>query len=355
MIDDDKTHLWANTSEYFIAENESGSFVMGNYYDRDTSSYRLLLANKTSEEICLSYELQNLTRVQKDQAFLAFYDIVPRLPDSIRNVFVMNIMRELPSAKVKNNISEKISNYVLDMFPDIPDHASVSVDEINNLNLWKEPIDLEKQKTLSEYLIKVSWKIPDIVFRKRLVEFEKSIRFDDDLPDSQSHPLFYPDLFRKILMWVLDSRPDTQENFDLLRDKVVPDKYYVADMVERHIKTKEEMMDVLKSMPMEVAPETIGRKIGFEHAEIVDLDKLVGGQTIESWLVSDSEGRGPDRIFELLQGFQNGNRDVVGLNDPIHAYKINDKYYISHDGRHRTTALKALGVKKVPMLVSDVE
>ena len=345
-LDVDHAHSWKSVYDYFIAENESGSFVMGTYVG-DDDSRRLLLANRTGDGAITSAGLENLTPLQLGEITDALSAIIPNLPDTTRQTFVNMVIQDLASTKPEGLVADKLARRMLELLSDT-DSGKIPAEEIYDSPLIKS-LAPEKQKPFADFLLQVSRKITADVFKSQFQEFSDSLKFRDD-PFGKSYPFLYLEVAR----WVLDNRTDTKRDYQLLQQPELP-KYYVTDMIERPITSKEELFAILSSMPVETMPDIRNRKVNSVQAEMVELENLIGGATISSWSVSTSEGRGLERIFQLVQDFQNNQRDVVGADDPITAYKIDNKYYINSDGRHRTAALKALGVKEVPMLVSVVE
>ena len=119
---------------------------------------------------------------------------------------------------------------------------------------------------------------------------------------------------------------------------------------------QEELQAVLDSMEVKSAPDTRDLQLSEQHAEMVPLEKVMGAVLIEDgWNVSRSDGRGIENIFKFVKGFQDGSIDLLGHNSPIKVIEIDGEYFIEGDGRHRTAALKALGVREVPVLVTHVK
>lgn len=135
------------------------------------------------------------------------------------------------------------------------------------------------------------------------------------------------------------------------------EKYYVKDLITHRFNSVEELQQVLESLPTEPSPDPrTYRAVSPEYAAMVPLDQVVGGMSISdiSWtLKSHDTSRGVKKIHEMVQAFQDGSRPTNEY--PIHYDKLGDKYFVSQDGRHRSAALKALGVPCVPALVRDLE
>lgn len=145
-----------------------------------------------------------------------------------------------------------------------------------------------------------------------------------------------------------NSQPEKGENF--FERKSVP-IFEIA--ITNAIRNKEDLESALQNLPRpEPMPEI---KVGMPKAEFVQLKDVVGGNNMDNWSVSSEQGRGLDKIHSIVESFQNGTLNVNGEKvPPIQVRKVNGKYYVDGDGRHRVAALKVLGVDKVPMMVKSV-
>ena len=346
QVDEDKSHPWEKVHNSFYVKNEYGVIVAGECYEGRDLPLSLLLAEKTVDGQHTSMYHRTLSRQQMGNISNAIDTFTPHLEDKTRHAFIRKIIQLSQEITPEELMAEKTSMCLLDILPDI--NSSISIEDEPLINSLLEQVDQEKKIQLGNFLAKAAKKMPVELFREKLKNLNESLVFRHD-PFGK----FYPQLFFEITEWVINSRDDTKINYSLLQRPEL-EKYFVKDQVRRTFKSKEELASVLFALPIESFPDIKNKEVGLRHPEMVDLDLLIGGQTIENWNVSTSEGRGLERIFQLATEFQNGTRDVVGRGDPIDAIKINGKYYVNSDGRHRTAALKALGVKNVPMLVSEV-
>lgn len=98
------------------------------------------------------------------------------------------------------------------------------------------------------------------------------------------------------------------------------------------------------------------------YPAFVSVDKVVGGWNYAqqpdghtTWLVdspgNEREHRGAPRILEIVDKFREGELFLPSA--PIRVEKHGDDYYIGGDGRHRVAAMKAMGVKEIPMIVTE--
>lgn len=354
-IDPNKTHPW-NTVHYrsFLAGNNFGVIAVGETYDAEVaqtskeSPFGLLIVERTSDGKASSAFVRGLDQSQRGYVMDAINTIAPSLSDETRHQFIKRIIQEAPTLKDERVIALRLARMGLEL---LPDFANTSQSE--QITQWTEvegkAPTKEQQAQLAEFTKLVASKMPGDRFTEHMQRFQDDLRFTDD-PYGRN----YQTIFTQMTQWVLDERGDTQRNYGLLqREK--PDEYTINDKVTRPIGSEDELKTALASLPVEPMPDTRGRHRSNEVPEMVRLADIVGGTGIETWEVSTSEGRGFPKIFEFTQEFQKGNASVVGRNEPIRLIEVDGKFYVEGDGRHRTAALKALGVPEAPALVTHIK
>ncbi|HLD27069.1 MAG TPA: ParB N-terminal domain-containing protein [Patescibacteria group bacterium] len=350
-IDSDNSHPWS-TVQYvgFLAENDYGAIAAGETYDTNLAQtstetpFGLLIAEKTSGGQGNSVFVRDLDRKQRGYVMDAINTFAPSLPDATRHQLVRRIIQEAPNLKDEKVIVEKLTRMGLEL---LPDHANRATEALPQwIEVGGQTPSVEQQKELAEFTRLVASKVPKEEFDNRMKKLQDDLRFTDD-PYGRN----YQTIFAQMSQWVLDGREDASRNYGILqREK--PTEYTIKDKVTHPIATEDELKERLSSLPVEPMPDTIGRSITDETTEIVKLDQVVGGTGIETWSVSTSEGRGLSKILELTRELQSGNASVAGRNEPIRLIEVDGKYYVESDGRHRTAALKALGVAEVPVMVT---
>ncbi len=141
------------------------------------------------------------------------------------------------------------------------------------------------------------------------------------------------------------------------------ERFDVGLMAERFPESREELIKILSEEDQKSPPKTVPEG-NYQYAQpIVDfvpLDKVVGGPyrtDPPTWLVDkpgeERESRGSGRILEIIQWFKDGRKLSSSPNDTIRVEKYGDEYYIAGQGRHRIGALKAMGVKVIPMRIIE--
>lgn len=121
--------------------------------------------------------------------------------------------------------------------------------------------------------------------------------------------------------------------------------------------TPQELDERLSKMPARGTPDT--RTLldkGDELPEMVNLNNIAGGNYINPdheapGTFLNQINRGKSFLFDLTQSIAKGEKDIAGA-QPIRLAKINGEYFVTEDGHHRVSALKALGVPFAPMLVT---
>lgn len=325
-VDPNKLHPWT-TVHYngFLAENNFGAIVAGETYDTNLTQttteipFGLLIAEKTSDGQGSSVFIKDLDQNQRGHVMDTINTIAPSLPDKARHQFIRRIIQEAPTLKDKKVIAERLAKMSLEL---LPDYANTSQSEWTTQ--WTEaggetPAS-EQHTQLEDFSRLVASKIPSDRFAERIQRFQDGLRFIDD-PYGRN----YQTIFTQMTQWVLDEREDTQRNYDILQ-RERPDEYTIKDKVTRPIRSEDELKTALASMSVEPMPDTRGRHRTDETPEMVRLDSVTGGNGIETWSVSTSEGRGLSRVFEFTRELQNGNANVAGRNEPIRLIEADGKF-----------------------------
>ncbi|MCS7091765.1 MAG: hypothetical protein NZM26_00215 [Patescibacteria group bacterium] len=358
-IDPEISHPWhAVRSGYFWAENSYGSIAVGETYSSSTyvpeeKRYGLLIAEKTVDGQASSVYITTLDKNQRGGVVDAINKIAPCLTDDIRHKFIREVIQLAPKLTDEDVVFEKLATKGLKLLPDYPDNFQYESDQRESDQSWPEvngKLPTEKQiMQLIEFSKLVASKMPRETFINHMQQWHGNLRFYNDPYGSG-----YSSLFVEMTNWVLESRPDTPRNYELLK-RGNPNEYPVVDKITRHIGSEEELKQILRNLHVEQMPDISGRHMGEELAQMVELDKVVGGSDLKTWSVSESAGRGVSNIWNIVNELKRGNGTIVaGGREPIKIIQLDGKYYIGDDGRHRIAALKALGVDKIPALVTPV-
>lgn len=340
--DPDLSHKWDSVYDYAILEDNDQLITAGYYFDNQDDSTKLLLAQKDAEGESESVLVDNLD----EQEHIEILDYLKRfgscLQTESRKKLASEIIKEINQREKDEALSLWFSNKVLDLLPNIQ-----QTPDIKNHKLFDYITDPEKKIKLQAFLEKIGSKMNGDEFIRKLDDFTNRIPFRDNVFTKN-----YKFIFSEITDWITGSRQDFKPNYEIL-NQPESKKYTINDKIKRRIESIDQLQTSLSNLKFKEAPDIKNMKFDNRKAELVELDKIVGYVNGEnSWNLSTSLGRGIENIFNIAQKFQNGQMDLNGNNDPIKLIEINGDFYIEADGRHRVAALKSLGVKKIPVLVS---
>jgi len=351
QIDPDKSHPWqAARGDGFLVSDEFGQVALAETFDAEEidrdNRVGLLLAETTQDGQSSSTYIRNeLSPRVRGQLVDVINEVSPRLTGETRHTFVRTLIQLVPSLENQPDevVAETLTTLTLKLLPDHP--QGIEASEVPQIGTASP----QQQEQLTRVMKLVSKKMPAEIFSQKLNELQDNLRWTDDAFGRN-----YASMLADIRRWALDSRQDTVRNYDALRKKE-PVDYPVKDKVTRDFTSPDELEQILRGLPVEPMPDVRFAPRNREQAELVQLDQVLGGTGIDNWTVSTSQGRGVGKIFELSQALKEGSASVAGNNQPIKAIEVDGKFFIEADGRHRTAALKALGVKEVPMLVTHIK
>lgn len=344
-IDANPEHRWDLVSTYLLIEDKESLIAGGETYNKEKEQVEFLLALQTSDGAKSSVLIDMLENGGGRDVFEYMRSFLPCLPKKVREQVVGSIIQEAAEWNEDTLVHKRLTDRILQALPDI-----VPMPDIAGHDFFNHVEDPSQRKELQDYLETIGRKTNPENFAQRLDDLTDSLRFRDNVFTSG-----YKHLFKEMLEWVDGSRDDFKKDYEVLKT-AEPEKFTLEDKVTQRIDTQEELQAVLGSMEVKGAPDTGGLQYGERRAEMVPLEKVMGAVLIEDgWNVSRSDGRGIETIFKFVRGFQDGTIDLLGHNSPIKVIEIDGEYFIEGDGRHRTAALKALGVREVPMLVTHVK
>ena len=346
-VDDNSSHPWETARSSFLIENGHGTIAAAETHDASSGLLGILITEKAGKNESHSLFLENLSKAQRGEILDAIHLFTPCLSDELQHQFTRQLIEQASALKDNETTTEQLTGIALKLLPDAP-----KTGETTNQLSWPKvggsspnPI---QQRQLSEFIQLVASKLPADTFNQQMEQLHDNLVFTDD-PYGKNYSV----LFRQMGQWVLNSRQDTQRRYDILERKP-PKEYPIKDKITRPIDSQAQLAEVLSALPISEMPDIRQRRRANETAEMVDLNQIVGGTEMKTWSVSTSEGRGLSQIFKLTQKLRTGEVDVVGGDNPIKLVKINNEYYIESDGRHRSAALKALGITQVPAMVTQI-
>jgi hypothetical protein len=353
QIDPDKSHQWnrVNDSTLWVEDN-NGTVAVGCSTDLNKllKSYQILVAEKTSDGKSRSVSIDGLSQYQSGEIYGVLRAVAPCLASDLRHTFIRNIINESESLKDEEMLTERLSKDALELLSDYPNSAEVQTVSVE----WKEvegklPSD-ERLAQLTEFVDLVKRKMPSEKFNERMGVLMFHLKNYSNPYDS-ANSLLSSEMTR----WVVEEREDTQKQSNNLRSERLAE-FSIRDKITRPIQIETQLREILSTFPIEQIPDVLGRKMSPIAAEMVEMDKVVGGSAMDSWVdISDTGGRGFENVQRIVKEYMSGNWKVGGYNAPIRLIEMNGKYYINSDGRHRSAALKALGVAQIPALVTHID
>jgi ParB-like chromosome segregation protein Spo0J len=351
QIDSNKGHAWQTArGEGFLVEDKAGTIALTETFDPEepdeTKRLGLLIVAKGTNggesSIHIKGELDPKIRSQIADSVR---EVTSRLDGRLAQRFVRILVELAPTFEKQSEevVTETTATLALKLLPDHP--QAVELSELPQIS----GASSQQQEQLTRLIKLVSKKISVDTLTQKFAEFQNKVsRIDDAFGRN------YPSLLTEIQQWALESREDTTKKHESLRRKE-PVKYDIASQITRNFSSEAELEQILRDLPVEPMPDVHFAPRSRQQAELVSLGSVVGGNDMTDWRVSNSENRGVGKIMELSQALREGTADVAGNNQPIQVIEVSGKYFIEGDGRHRTAALKALGVKEVPMLVTHVK
>lgn len=349
-MDPDKTHPWsAVRSDHLFFENSFGNIFVGGTYDRRQPYKKrpgLLIFVKGEDGTITSTYNNDLDQNQRGAIVDILNLAVPHLPGSQAHEFARLVIEDIQNLDNIPNLTSHFAAVALDLVPDNAEPLALT-NLVGRLKLPTEPTD-QQSKEMEKFLGKIARKVDRNLFEQKLEELQGWIGHVDE-PLGRNYGL----LFSDSLKWLFETR-GMERNYQALKRRRLKD-YPIKDKVTNPIASSKELLSVLEAVPIETMPRVEPSSQQNPVAELVVLDKVVGGAAIKNWLVSETKGRGPEQIFKLVQAFQNDTTGKAIEYEPLEVFEVNDKYFVEGDGRHRAAALKALGVAEVPMMVTHLD
>lgn len=350
-MDPNKSNPWKNSSgDGTLISDEYGQVAMSNTFDADEvnedNKLGLLIAEKGKDGDSSIHIKNELNPGTRRQILDVINEVAPRLTGEIRHKFVRTIISLVPSLENQSEdvIAETLTTLALKL---LPDHSQgIEATEIPQIGTANP----EQQDQLNRLMKLVSKKITPEIFSQKLAELQRNVPFIDGAFESN-----YSNLLTGIRSWALESRDDTKINHESSRRKELA-QYDLSDKITNDFESQEQLETILKALPpAEQMPQNIqNMPKEQEKAEMVQLESVVGGKDMSSWSISTTDNRGLGKILEFAKDLKSGEANIAGFNQPIAVLEMNGKYYLE-EGRHRAAALKALGVKETPMLVTHVK
>ena len=134
--------------------------------------------------------------------------------------------------------------------------------------------------------------------------------------------------------------------------------YPTINQINRQINNPEELKTILLNEKFEAIPTGALVKEGaFYQEELVDIAMVVGVSGTDTWVIQDvkNSDKGLNSIWTWAEFFKKNDLHYKYEKWFIKGIRVGGKIYVHEDGRNRFAALKALGVKQIPMLIIEGE
>jgi hypothetical protein len=239
---------------------------------------------------------------------------------------------------------------VLDKIPDKESAtSSVEVEAILSEYLDKRDQDTsESKENVKSILKKMATKLDKEAFSILMENINESFKFN----------IFDKDFNYSLLLseeWLAAFIRSRGQGFVT---SIETPAYPTINQINRQINNPEELKTILLQEKFEAAPSGALIKEGaFYQEELVDIATVVGMSGTDTWIIQEVKGsdKGLNSIWKWAEFFKKNDLHYKSENRFIKGIRVGGKIYVHEDGRNRFAALKALGVKQIPMLIIEGE
>lgn len=355
-IDPDPNHPWEqNVVSFNLISDGLGQVALSRIYDTQDKQFKILIVEKTRDKNPTSVMFSEEQATGSKGVIITdvLAQTISYLSPEARHAFVQQTINTIDEYEKLSNseIVEVLCTKILDFIPGTGDTAPNSNlnTDLPDANYGQVRPDERQAASLNEFLTKASKKITDVVFKGRFNKLLADIPYTDGVYDKNFSYVFFTD----VLNWITQNREDLQQNRNLVKSGVKTIPLSIEVLKHRTIDDRAGLIAALKDAEVQQKPDTRLLSYDPKQAEFVDLTQIVGGEGITNWsILSVSEGRGIGNIEKIVHGFQEGTIPAHNNTEPIDVCEVSGKYFVDSDGRHRTAALKALGVRFAPLLVT---
>lgn len=267
------------------------------------------------------------------------------------NIGIAKFIKENP-----NFTPEELEIFLIDKVLDkIPDKesvtSSVEVEAILSEYFKKRelyPDTPKSQKNVESILKKMATKLDTEAFSILM----------EDMRDSTKLYIFDEDFNYSLLLsegWLAAFIRSRGQGFVT---SIETPAYPTINQINRQINNPEELKTILLQEKFEAAPSGALIKEGaFYQEELVDIATVVGMSDTDTWIIQEVKGsdKGLNSIWKWAEFFKKNDLHYKSENRFIKGIRVGGKIWVFEDGRNRFAALKALGVKQIPMLIIEGE
>ena len=344
-----------------------GSYPNVGFYSKD-ENFEMVSGSGKDKLICGIRDLKDPSRKISFEHSFSSKDYVERVSENLANslgvfssekkaqlfidlnVQLTEFLKNNPGVSVEL-VDAFLVSQILSHVPDktyVKDELNVDIMiadfiESRSSNLEK---DLEQSLVILQKLLKqVSGKFDPETFRKFMENFSDSSRF---LIFDENYN--YSKIFKDF--WSTPFLSQREKGFQT-RIETIP--FPTKNQITTQIESKDQTMQLLSQYSFEKIPEVLPAPGASFEEQIVDVNSVVGMSACDSWFIQDipNSDRGLGNIWKLIQKFKNEDLHFTNESSFIKGIRVNGKIWVYEDGRNRFAALKALGVKQIPMLIIE--
>lgn len=343
--DPDISHDWFNMQHTELARDEQGAVIFGITRENDEYVMAFVEKSKGQQPQSVEYRVKDRSLCDVTSNYMRLGSTF--LPAEQHHNLVANMIDALRSSTNQSSATRtgKLgAAFLRTLTPKYPERQPTTASKLPT-----EHRDGSLQTDQQQAYETITKQLTTLFTDEEIAA--KTSKFCDDVSRTMNaYTSYFPYQLEELVKLAVDNNPDYPPQYDRrdIGDKVV--NFNASKSVTRRPQSIAEMTEILKQEPFEHIPPY--RSNGAKKAAIVEINQVTGAFNATDWAsINSSENRGRERIWELAERMQRGQPDPY----PIHVVKIKDKYFIGQDGRHRMAAMKALGIPRCPMLVSEAE
>jgi hypothetical protein len=287
--------------------------------------------------------LLNVSEIEGESLVNNFTFLRSRLNPKERGELISYLSKYQAASENIEYPSIEVSSYVLGFFKDSPDlEGDVSTEGLEIPDIFN-PKQRQEIETLIKTLLK---KVPNSKHSEIISKLNNELYWSyNGLTEAKENlmPNFI-NIFRDAVR---------DQTYDYESELEIP-KFSIERQIKNTFQTPEEVENALNTLPpLEEYPQDLRLSEEVLEYQIVNLSDVVGGFNMQGWEISTSTGRGLPNILKLTKMFKEAG--YINTQNPISYIFYKGKYYAYGDGRHRTVALKIMGVEKIPAKVYVVD
>ncbi len=280
----------------------------------------------------------------------------------IASIFIRYILKNISISK---NASLNVGTFV-----EFKEQIDTLYEELTNLELDRETLetlfDIESfvnkvsmvkgneiiLVTLKEILYMIAQTLDKENFLSFFTEFKSNFLLSDR--EINKNYLY------NNLMEYFWTAPAYRQKIMTNRVHVPTEVYEIKDQIKNQLLNIDDLKKKLSEIPFSAFPENLRFKSMPNFREqLIETAQIAGVFGHDSWIL-DGQNKHMNTIFKYAKlfsllgiNYSKGNPiKVISLKDPNNGF---EKYWIFHNGKYRISALLALGIQKIPVLVGDGE